>query len=85
MTANTEQADRPLDALSQGFHLNNTTALLYYWGRSCSSDGKESACSAGDLGWVRKIPRREWQPTPVLLPGEFHEQRSLVDYSLWGR
>ena len=33
------------------------------------SDGKESACNAGDLGshaWVGKIPRRrEWQPTPV--------------------
>ena len=27
--------------------------------------------------WVRKIPwRREWQPTPVFLPGEFHGQRS---------
>ena len=25
--------------------------------------------------------RREWQPTPVLLPGESHGQRSLVDYS----
>ena len=35
---------------------------------------------------VRKIPwRREWQPTPVLLPGEFHGQRSLVGYSPWGR
>jgi len=23
--------------------------------------------------WVRKIPwRREWQPTPVFLPGDFH-------------
>ena len=32
--------------------------------------------------WVRKILwRRKWQPTPVFLPGEFHEQRSLVDYS----
>ena len=29
--------------------------------------------------WVGKIPwRREWQPTPVYLPGEFHGQRSLV-------
>ena len=29
--------------------------------------------------WVRKIPcRREWQPTPVFLPGEFCGQRSLV-------
>ena len=34
--------------------------------------------------WVRKIPwKREWQPTPVFLPGEFHGQRSLVDYSAW--
>ena len=35
--------------------------------------------------WVRKIPwRREWQPTPVLLPGKSHGQRSLVGYSPWG-
>ena len=32
--------------------------------------------------WVGKIPwKREWQPTPVFLPGEFHGQRSLVGYS----
>ena len=35
--------------------------------------------------WVRKFPwNREWQPTPVSLPGEFHGQRSLVGYSPWG-
>ena len=35
--------------------------------------------------WVRKIPwRREWLPTPVLLHGEFHGQRSLGGYSPWG-
>ena len=36
---------------------------------------------------VGKIPwRREWQPTPVLLPGKSHGQRSLVSYySPWGR
>ena len=34
--------------------------------------------------WVGKSPwRREWQPTPVFLPGEFHPQRSLVGYSPW--
>ena len=34
--------------------------------------------------WVGKIPsRREWLPTPVFLPGEFHGQRSLEGYSLW--
>ena len=26
---------------------------------------------------------RNWQPTPVFLPGEFHGQRSLVGYSPW--
>jgi len=25
---------------------------------------------------------KEWQPTAVFLPGEFHRQRSLVGYSL---
>ena len=35
---------------------------------------------------VRKIPwRREWQPTPVVLPRESYGQRSLVGYSPWGR
>ena len=28
--------------------------------------------------------RRQWQPTPVLLPGKSHGRRSLVGYSLWG-
>ena len=28
--------------------------------------------------------RRNWQPTPVFLPGESHGQRSLVGYSPWG-
>ena len=35
------------------------------------------------LGW--KIPwRRKWQPTPVILSGKSHGQRSLVGYSPWG-
>ena len=35
--------------------------------------------------WVGKLPwRKAWQPTPVFLPGEFHGQKSLVGYSLWG-
>ena len=39
----------------------------------------------GFNSWVRKISQsRKWQPTPVLLPGKFHGQRSLVGYSPWG-
>ena len=34
----------------------------------------------------QKIPwKRKWQPTPVLLPGKSHGQRSLAGYSPWGR
>ena len=29
--------------------------------------------------------RRQWQPTPVLLPGKSHGPRSLVGCSPWGR
>ena len=58
------------------------------WVLPCGSDGKESTCNAGDprlIPWVRKILwRREWQPTPVFLPGESHGQRSLVGCSPWG-
>ena len=53
------------------------------------SDGKESACNAEDPGSVpgsgRFLWRREWQPTPIFLPREYHGQRSLVSYSPWGR
>ena len=35
--------------------------------------------------WVGKIPwRRQWQPTPVFLPGKSHGQRNLGRYSPWG-
>ena len=43
--------------------------------------GKESACQCRRCGldpWVWKIPwRREWQPTPVFLPGKSHGQEEL--------
>ena len=29
--------------------------------------------------------RRQWHPTPVLLPGKSHGRRSLVGFSPWGR
>ena len=32
--------------------------------------------------WVGNILwRRDWLPTPVFLPGEFHGQRSLAGYT----
>ena len=51
------------------------------------SDGKESACSARDLGsilgWENSL-KKGMQPTPVFLPGKFHGQRSQAVYSPWG-
>ena len=49
---------------------------------------KASACNQGDLGSIsgsgRFPSRREWLPTPVFLPAEFHGQRRLVGHSPWG-
>ena len=43
------------------------------------SDGKESACNAGDLVSIPGCGRSRGQPTPVFLPGDFHGQSSLVE------
>jgi len=50
--------------------------------------GKEPACQCRscqilEFGpWVGKIPwRRAWPSTLVSLPGELHEQKSLMGYS----
>ena len=57
------------------------------WNFPGGSDGKASACNAGDLGlipWLGIFPwRRKWQPTLVFLPGKSHGQRSLI--GSWGR
>ena len=68
------------------YHLLSRIKILLLY--SDGSDGKESACHV-DLAsvspWVGKISwRREWLPTPVFLPGEFHGPKSLVGYSPWG-
>ena len=66
---------------------NNKYYNMYTWLPRWLS-GKESTCQGRSHrrpmfnAWVRKIPwRREWLPTPVSLPGEFHGQRSLKGYS----
>ena len=55
-----------------------------------ADSAKESTCSCrrykrhGFDPWVGKIPwRREWQSTPIFLPGKFHGQRSLMGCSPW--
>ena len=52
------------------------------------SDGKESACNVGDLGFIPGLGRSPGEknklPTPVFLPEEFHGQRSLAGYTVHG-
>ena len=53
------------------------------------SDGKESACNAGNLGSTPGLGRFPGEgngnPLQRSCPENFHGQRSLAGYSLWGR
>ena len=51
------------------------------WGFPGGSDGKESACNAGDLVSIPGSGRfpgegKAWQPTPVILPGKFKDREA---------
>ena len=53
------------------------------WERTCLPCRKLKRC--GFSLWIGKSPwRRKWQPFPVLLPGKFHGQRSLMGYIAHG-
>ena len=66
------------------FSLFKAKMGLLWWLRQqrislqCGRPGFDSLI--GKISW-----RRAWQPTPVLLPGESHGQRSLMDFSPRGR
>ena len=69
----------------------NRGPLYLSVGFSGGSEGKESACNAGDTGdggfdpWAGKFPwRRKWPHTPVFLPRESHGQKSMEGYSPLG-
>ena len=53
------------------------------WLSGKESDCQWRRCKRTEFSpWVGKIPwGRKWQPTPVFLPGKFHEYRSTVGYS----
>ena len=58
-----------------------------YTGFPGGSDGKESTRNAGDLGLIPELGRSSGGGNAThssILPGEFHGQRSLADYSPWG-
>ena len=73
------------------FSFKSFTVLAHTFrslGFPCGAGGKEPYCRCRRHKrcwfdpWVGKIPwRREWQPTPLFLLGEFHGQRSLTGYT----
>ena len=42
-------------------------------------------CLLSFIPTCTELQRRQWHPTPVLLPGKSHGRRSLVGCSPWGR
>ena len=69
-------------------HIEAIDLVIYFVDFPGGSDGKASAYSAGELdsipGSGRSSGVGKWHPTPVLLPGKSHGQRSIVGYSPWG-
>ena len=68
-------------------YIINTKLIQHFWASldiaysGFRSNGKKSACNAGDSGSISW--RRQWLLTPVFMLGEFHGQRRLAGYSPW--
>ena len=59
--------------------------MIYLWFiHDPKGNAKSSFVIQVFLSFLRHTRRRQWQPTPVLLPGKPHGQRSLVGCSPWG-
>ena len=62
--------------------------VWWTWGFPGGSVIKNSPAIAENMGSIpglgRSPQRREWQPSPVFLPGKSRGQRGLVWYSTWG-
>ena len=59
--------------------LNKQGDLIYVFGTACNEGDPGLIPGSGRFPW-----RREWQLTPVFLPGESQGQRSLAGHSPWG-
>ena len=68
---------------------NHTYVAFWFFQLSCLLDPSMLLHVSGVCSFfcwvVFHFRRRQWHPTPVLLPGKSHGWRSLVGYSPWGR
>ena len=66
------------ELLCLGGNIQNTfQSPVLLQGFPGGSDGKESTCSAGDLGSIPG-PEGAWQPTPVFLPAESTDRGAMT-------
>ena len=81
------------EAEEDGQHLLSKDSVAYSGGisggRFCQQEQLMTNCAYGRHCWLVTTAanswRRQWHPTPVLLPGKSHGWRSLVGCSPWGR
>ena len=66
------------------------SVIIHSWVSQVALVVKNPIANAGDVKDVGSIPGLErslgagnGNPTPAFLPGKFHGQKSLVDYSSW--
>ena len=55
----------------------------FYVGSVVKNPPVKQETQGQSLGWEDPL-EKEWQSTPVFLPGESHRQRNLEGYSSWG-
>ena len=92
---NWEKFTRRLGVVLQHYYIKCSSLEQFHIKCMLKSPGTLKTCCWIGLGpwnwfnWFEMGPaygrRRQWQPTPVLLPGKSHGWRGLVGCSPWGR
>ena len=72
------KSDRIISVCFQGKPFNITVIQVY----TLTSNAEEAEAEVKQF--YEDLWRRQWHPTPVLLPGKSHRRRSLVGCSPWG-
>ena len=75
--------------------MNSTSSCWFPWNKLSSFFEKLNQVEDITLGWTQEtlyllpgrdsVQKRQWHPTPVLLPGKSHGWSSLVGCSAWDR